>query len=135
MNRNPHRTPGLPVVIAGILLLALLIPSGTGGLAQDENEGAEGPPTKLIKMQARNWFWDPEQIRVKQGTRVVIEIDSYDAPHAFQLKDYGIKVNLPQDKKTRVEFVADKVGEFSWRCSRPCGNGCPKMRGKLIVTE
>lgn len=121
--------------LAAIVMCSILLMSEMPTIAQEATEDIPEVPTKLIKMQARNWFWDPEQIRVKKGTRLVIEIESLDAPHAFQLKAFGVKVNLPQDKKTQVEFVADKVGEFSWRCSRPCGNGCPKMRGKLVVTE
>ena len=46
-----------------------------------------------------------------------------------------LKVTLPQDQTTTVEFLVDKVGEFRWKCGRPCGNSCPKMNGKLIVTE
>ena len=60
---------------------------------------------------------------------------SEDASHGFELKAYKIKVNLPQDKRGHVEFVADKVGTFRWRCSRPCGNGCAKMLGRLVVME
>lgn len=123
--------------VGAVAVAALLVAAATGVATalDDVPDTDEEQPTKLIKMQARNWFWDPEQVRVKKGTRVVLVIESFDAPHAFQLKALGVKVNLPQDEKTRVEFVADEVGEFSWRCSRPCGNGCPKMRGKLIVTE
>ena len=98
-------------------------------------EGDDEVPVKRIKMYARNWKWTPDYIRVKKGTRVIIDFFSEDASHAFQLKAYKIKVNLPQDKRAQIEFVADKVGTFPWRCSRPCGNGCPKMTGKLIVME
>lgn len=96
---------------------------------------AEEPRVKKIKMYARNWNWTPDEIRVKKGTRLSIEFVSEDANHGFELKAYKIKVNLPQDKRGQVEFVADKVGTFRWRCSRPCGNGCAKMTGTLVVAE
>lgn len=96
---------------------------------------AEERPVKQIKMTAENWKWSPDVIRVKQGTRVVIAFDSYDASHSFELKAYKIKVPLPEGKTGQVEFVAHRSGEFSWRCGRPCGDGCAKMRGKLIVEE
>ncbi|NIM60615.1 MAG: hypothetical protein GTO30_02900 [Acidobacteria bacterium] len=86
-------------------------------------------------MYARNWDWTPDEIRVKKGTRIVIDFVSEDANHAFELKAYKIKVNLPQDKRGQIDFVADKVGKFRWRCSRPCGNGCAKMTGTLVVAE
>jgi cytochrome c oxidase subunit 2 len=121
------RLPTLCALIAVALLAA--------GPFVAEEAGKDEAPVKKVKMYARSWEWTPDQIRVKVGTRVIIDFISEDASHAFFLKAYKIKVNLPQDSKARVEFVADKVGEFPWRCSRPCGNGCAKMRGTLIVAE
>jgi heme/copper-type cytochrome/quinol oxidase subunit 2 len=129
-----------------ILMLALFLPCGVGdgGVAAQEaeapaadaasaNQGQEEAPLKRIKMTAENWKWSPDQIRVALGTRVRIEFQSYDASHSFVLKAYKINVPLPEGKTGEVEFVADKAGEFRWRCGRPCGNGCAKMTGKLIV--
>ena len=132
-----------------ILAIVLLVLAAAGPRAAVPGEVAvEGTPTtavavaeeeeapvKRVKMWARNWKWTPDSIRVKKGTRVIIDFISEDASHAFQLKAYKIKVNLPQDTRGQVEFIADKAGEFRWRCSRPCGNGCPKMTGTLTVAE
>lgn len=117
------------LILAALLLLALPGPAR----AADEAEAEE--PVKTIKMMAENWKWRPSTIRVTRGTRLIIEFKSYDASHSFVLKAFGIKVNLPEGKDGRVEFVADKAGEFKWRCGRPCGDGCAKMKGKLIVEE
>ena len=99
----------------------------------ESSEDAEELPQKTIKMIASNWRWQPDVIRVAVGTRVRIEFQSFDASHSFVLKGFGVKEPLPQGKPGLVEFVADKPGEFRWRCGRPCGNGCAKMGGKLIV--
>ena len=128
------------VLFCGILLFAGigLADSGQSAAPADkasEAAEAEEAPIKKVKMYARNWEWTPNEIRVKKGTRVIIDFISEDASHAFELKAYKIKVSLPQDKRGQVDFVADKVGTFRWRCSRPCGNGCAKMTGKLIVME
>lgn len=94
---------------------------------------AEEAPVKFIKMYVEEWKWSPREIRVKQGTRLKIEFLSYEASRRFDLKAYRIKVPLPQDKTVTYEFVADKKGEFKFRCGRPCGDGCAKLVGKLIV--
>lgn len=119
--------PALATVIMLCWLSVPLVAQDAASPAQDER------PVKQIKMVAENWKWTPDVIRVKLGTRVVIDFDSYDASHSFVLKAYKIKVPLPEGKHGKVEFVADKAGEFTWRCGRPCGDGCAKMRGKLIV--
>jgi heme/copper-type cytochrome/quinol oxidase subunit 2 len=84
-------------------------------------------------MFAEEWKWSPKLIRVPVGTKLRIEFLSYGATRRFDLKAYKLKVRIPQDTLTSVEFVADKKGTFRWRCGRPCGNGCAKMNGKLIV--
>jgi len=122
-------------------LATLVLLGGFAFPAWSETETPAGPdmrgegPVKKVKMYARNWDWTPDEIRVKLGTRVIIDFVSEDASHGFELKAYKIKVNLPQDKRGRIEFVADKAGTFPWRCSRPCGNGCAKMTGTLVVVE
>ena len=102
-------------------------------VAEQDSADPSELPVKTFKMIASNWRWKPDLMRVPVGTRVRIEFQSYDASHSFVLKAYGIKQQLPEGKPGEVEFVADKPGEFKWRCGRPCGNGCAKMVGKLIV--
>ena len=123
------------VLLAGIALGESGEPRTPAVNASETSEAEDEAPVKRIKMYARSWKWTPDEIRVKQGTRVIIDFISEDASHGFQIKAYKIKVSLPQDKRAQIEFVADKIGTFPWRCSRPCGNGCPKMTGKLIVME
>ena len=96
---------------------------------------ADGPEVEVkeFKVLARNWSFTPDRVQVEQGTKVILQIESHDAPHSFVMKAYRLKVPLPQDKTTEVAFVADKVGTFRWHCGRPCGNGCPKMTGELTV--
>jgi len=124
----------VPVVADGQPPAEKKPPPAQGEAAQPEQEQAEAP-VKQIKLTAQNWKWTPNVVRVKLGTRLVIDFQSWDASHSFELKAFGIDVPLPQDKTAHVEFVADKVGKFKWRCGRPCGDGCPKMVGKLIVEE
>jgi heme/copper-type cytochrome/quinol oxidase subunit 2 len=121
----------------GALLLCAVTFSSTGS-AQPADEVEAVPaeeelPVKTVKMTAENWKWTPKEIRVAQGTRLRLVFQSYDASHSFELKAYGIKLPLPEGKTGEIEFVVDKPGVFKWRCGRPCGDGCAKMRGKLIV--
>ena len=111
------------ILVLTALLVVAAVPLALGG----------EEPVLELKVYAENWSWEPDRIRVRQGTRVVLHVDNRDAPHSFVLKAYRLKVALPQDKTTTVEFVADKAGKFTWKCGRPCGNGCSKMRGTLEV--
>jgi len=109
-------------------------PATAEGTAEPAAPPAAGPETvKEIKMYAENWKWTPNSIRVPRGTHLRISVENVDAPHRFELKAYKLNVPLPQRETTVIDFVANKPGEFRWRCSRPCGNGCPKMTGTLTV--
>jgi len=125
------RRAGFLALLATALLLC------APARAQDEEALTAAPdePVKQIRMYAENWKWTPKTIRVTKGTRLSIDFESRDASHSFDLKSYKIKVPLPEGSKKHFEFVADKVGEFRFKCGRPCGNGCAKMTGTLIVEE
>jgi heme/copper-type cytochrome/quinol oxidase subunit 2 len=138
------RTIAIPIVILlGLLLAGFSATVGAQtpeddrqeGTAQQGEQAAEEQPVKLIKLYVEQWKWSPNQIRVKKGTRLKIEALSWDASRRFDLKAYKLKVALPEGKKVTFEFVADKVGKFGWKCGRPCGNGCAKLHGKLIVED
>jgi len=88
---------------------------------------------RTFKVYADNWEWSPETIRVKQGEHVVLKLHAYRATRSFVLKGYKLDVHMPQDQDVTVEFDADKKGEFPFKCGRPCGNGCAKLRGTLFV--
>ena len=128
-----------PVRVGAIAAIVLLLAGVAGGLPLRAEEAAEGDdaseaPVKRIRMYVENWRFIPKEIRVTQGTRVVIDFESRDSPHAFVIKKgYKIKVPLGEDEKKRFEFVADKAGKFRFYCGRPCGNGCAKMNGTLYV--
>ena len=136
ISSNRLRLLGSIALIGCICLACSFIPA----VAEDD-PAADPPPTedgeqsldKEIRIYAESWAWHPSTIRVPEGTRLKLLIENVDSPRIFVLKAYGLKVRLPQRQETLIEFVADKVGTFEWHCGRPCGNGCSKMRGKLIV--
>jgi len=143
--------------VIGALGIAICFAGATAGAAQQETpppappekapstapavappaEAPAAPPAKRVvrtfKLYADNWSWTPDSIRVKQGDHVVLKLHAYQASRSFVLKGYRIDKAMPQYEDVAVEFDADKTGEFPWKCGRPCGNGCAKMRGTLFV--
>ncbi len=88
---------------------------------------------KEFRIIAKNWFFEPSAITVNKGDRVKLIITSVDVIHGFALPDFGININLEPDKTQTVEFVASKVGTFTFYCSVYCGSGHRDMKGQLIV--
>ena len=90
-------------------------------------------PVREFNLFAKEWTWDPQTLRVKKGSHVILHIESLDGARSFALKPYGLKVPLPEGERVTVEFDADQEGTFEFKCGRPCGNGCAKLRGTLTV--
>lgn len=92
------------------------------------------PNTQEILIKANNWYFEPEEISVKEGARVKIILEGVSGVHAFAIPELGVKSETvsPGEKKT-IEFSADKKGEFSFKCAFLCGEGHSGMIGKLIV--
>lgn len=88
-----------------------------------------------INMVAKKFEFDPHTIVVNKGEKVMLNIVSTDVAHGFSLPDFDINIDLPVDKIVKVEFVADKTGEFEFECSVFCGSGHRDMKGRVIVEE
>lgn len=84
-------------------------------------------------MTAKKYEYNPPEIRIQQGERVRLLITATDRKHGFEIKEFNIKTDLPKGRETAVELVADRAGEFEFKCSSFCGFGHRGMKGKLIV--
>ncbi len=89
-----------------------------------------------MRVLENQWKWSPDIIQAKVGDRVVLKIfneDSYD--HGFALEQFGINKRIFPKRETVIEFIASKIGAFSFYCSVPCGQGHYQQTGIFIVTE
>jgi cytochrome c oxidase subunit 2 len=91
------------------------------------------PVVHQIAMTADQFAYDPPVLRVNRGDRVQLTLQAADVVHGFYLDGYGLEVRLEPGLSQRVEFVADQVGKFRYRCSVSCGTLHPFMIGELIV--
>lgn len=130
------------VVVILILLAAvgfgLVMSNGSVSSNNQEQKNTQKTVTRSNKikdfiMTAKNWEFNPVEIKVNQGDTVKLTIKSTDVDHGFALPDFNVKVDLKPNQEQTVEFVADKKGEFSFFCNVFCGEGHRNMKGKLIV--
>jgi cytochrome c oxidase subunit II len=93
-----------------------------------------GEPVKRFDITAMKFHFEPGEVTVDQGDRVVLSLHSKDGKHGFRLKPYGIKEVIPKGGAVViVEFTADKPGTFSFSCSEYCGPRHGSMKGRLVV--
>ncbi|MAF35360.1 hypothetical protein CMO91_05970 [Candidatus Woesearchaeota archaeon] len=88
---------------------------------------------KTFEIEAFQFGYEPSTIEVNQGDRVQITAWSRDVPHGLRIREFGLNMELRDKTPVTAEFVASKKGEYSYRCSIPCGHGHRDMEGTLIV--
>ncbi len=88
---------------------------------------------RVVRLTARQFAFDPPQVEVAQGERVVLELTSADVVHGLYLDGYDIELKVDPGQRARASFIADQVGTFRMRCSVTCGPLHPFMIGELKV--
>ncbi len=88
---------------------------------------------KEFEIIARQFSFEPNLIEVNKGDTVRIRARSIDVDHSIAIAEYDIDERIPAGGEVQFEFVADKAGEFEFRCSIYCGEDHRKMLGTLIV--
>lgn len=102
--------------------------------AQDAAPPATGAVHE-IQMTAKKYEFNPSTITVKKGERVRLIITALDKDHGIKIDAFKIDQILKKGSPATVEFTADKAGEFPFECSKFCGFGHGRMKGKLVVEE
>lgn len=112
------------IVLAGVAGLVLFIPLPLR---------AEQPAQHHLTLEASSFDFRPAVIRVNEGDRIFLELESADVTHGIYVDGYGLEAVSEPGHKARLEFVADRAGKFKYRCSIACGTLHPFMIGELVV--
>jgi heme/copper-type cytochrome/quinol oxidase subunit 2 len=100
---------------------------------------------KDISMKVESWKFTPNTIEVNKGDIVRLHLTTAQDEvalyigHGFGIEKYNVNAFLIKGAEQTVEFVADKAGTFTFRCTSFCSS--PEaalenhfnMVGKLIV--
>jgi len=116
-----------------ILLMALTAALGTASLAAALRAGSA--TEKVIRVTAKKFEFTPNEITVKKGEPLVLELTSTDRGHGFYLPDFNVEAKIKPGVVTRVGFTPGQAGKFNFACDVFCGSGHEEMSGTLIVTE
>jgi plastocyanin len=117
----------------------------TNQITQPTSNGTSNGKIKDINMKAESWRFTPNIIEVNKGDLVRLhfttaqdEVALYNG-HGFGIEGYNVNAFLLKGTQQTVEFIADKPGTFTFRCTSFCS--APEaalenhfnMVGKLIV--
>ena len=114
------------------VLQGVLMAAGATLVRASVAQSASEP--RVIEMTARRFVYEPNEIALKAGERVVIAIRSIDFMHGMNLPDLGKRLDLMPGSVTRLELQPMKPGVIDFLCDNFCGDGHEGMHGRFVVS-
>ena len=93
------------------------------------------PKERVIKIVAKKFEFVPNEIQVRNGETVILQLSAPEVPMGFNLADFGMRTDIMPGKGATLRFTPDKAGSFTFLCDVFCGSGHEDMSGTLIVSE
>ena len=94
---------------------------------------AQSSEPRVIEMVARRFRYEPNEIELKAGERVIIAIKSIDFVHGMNIPDLKQRLDLVPGRITRLELQPQAPGEIEFVCDNFCGDGHETMHGRFVV--
>ncbi len=94
---------------------------------------AQGGP-RVVEITARRFRYEPAEVPLKAGERVVIAVRSLDFVHGLNIPDLGMRFDLPPGRVTRFEIQPMQAGVIDFLCDNFCGDHHEEMSGRFVVT-
>lgn len=113
-----------------VLRIALLC-----GIALSPLAAARDGAQKTISITAQRFSFSPNEITVKKGEEITLEITSTDVSHGLLIEDLGVRTEIKKGKSTEVKFTPETAGTFQGKCAHFCGKGHGSMKMTVHVTE
>lgn len=88
---------------------------------------------RIVKLIAQRFHYTPNEIQLKPGEAVQLEITSLDFIHGLSIPDLKLRTDLPPGRVTKLLVQFDKAGSYDFLCDNFCGNDHEEMSGKFIV--
>jgi cytochrome c oxidase subunit II len=93
--------------------------------------GSRGART--IRITAEKFKFTPQEVRLKRGETVELELVSLDRLHGFSAPDFGVRADVIPGREVKLEITPTRAGEFTFVCDNFCGDDHDEMSGKFVV--
>ena len=112
---------------SGLALLA--------GLLVVASPRARAQEPRVIVITAKRFEFSPNEIILKQGETVKLQVKSEDVTHGLFLRPLGIDKDSPAGETAEVTVTPQEVGRYRAICDHFCGAGHGAMKMTIVVEE
>lgn len=107
------------------------VAAAAGGLAL--RAAAQAEP-RVIEIVARRFRYEPAEVPLRVGERVVIAVKSIDFVHGMNIPDLKQRFDLVPGRITRFEVLPTQPGSIDFVCDNFCGDDHEDMHGRFVVS-
>ena len=115
------------------MLKGALAATGAAAFARSGVAQSAAEP-RVIEMTAHRFAYEPNEIALKAGERVVVAIRSLDFVHGMNIPDLGMRLDLVPGRVTRLQLQPKAPGTIEFVCDNFCGDGHEEMHGRFVVS-
>jgi cytochrome c oxidase subunit 2 len=90
---------------------------------------------QIVKISAKKFQFTPNEVSVKKGVPVVLQLTSLDRTHGIAIPALNLRADIPAGRVTELKFTPKKSGDLNFYCDVFCGDGHDDMSGKIKVTD
>ncbi len=87
-----------------------------------------------IAITAQRFHYTPDEVSLKLGETVVLEVTALDFTHGFSIPELGVRADLIPGRAVRVTITPTRSGIVPFLCDNFCGDGHEQMSGRLLVS-
>ena len=116
-------------LFALIVFTALIVSIGLARSSSGNAQTAE----RVVKITAHKFAYEPNEIHLKVGEPVVLELTSKDVTHGFNIPDLGLRADLEPGETVRLRLLPEKPGTFEFHCDNFCGIDHENMSATITV--
>jgi cytochrome c oxidase subunit 2 len=121
------RSPLLPA------LALLLLAAGLPACSQGAESTTIDPKDPVVSITAHQFSYAPDTVMLQEGVAVTLDLTSDDVHHGLNIPDFNFRADVLPGMHTKVRFVPDKKGTFTFLCDYYCGPDHDTMNGTLVV--
>ena len=88
---------------------------------------------RVVTITAKRFEFSPQEITLKKGETVTLQLRSEDVTHGFFSRALGIDADLIGGETTEVTLTPQNPGKYTTICDHFCGAGHGNMKMTIVV--
>ena len=115
------------------ITICMMVLGVTSVTAIPSNRVMADATPRVIEITAKKFEFSPNQLTLKKGETVTLELSSLDRVHGFFQRALGIDGDIEPGKVNRITLTPKESGSYQVICDHYCGYGHGNMNMAINV--